>query len=79
MMERNVGGYDRIGRIVVGAALLLGGIAGYVGIVWVAYGPLPQALTSIVAAVIGIILLVTGGTQRCPINSLLGINTCKRS
>lgn len=76
MMERNVGGYDRIGRLVIGGVLVLGGIAGYVGFVRLAFGPFPQALTALVAVLAGIILLVTGGTQRCPINSVLGIDTC---
>lgn len=78
-MEKNVGGYDRIGRLALGAVLLLAGVAGYAGFVWLAYGPLPQALTSIIAALIGVILLVTGGTQKCPLNSIFGINTCERS
>jgi hypothetical protein len=75
-MQRNVGGLDRIGRLVIGSLLLLAGVAGYVGAVRVAVGPLPQALTSVGLAVIGLVLLVTGGTQRCPINSALGIDTC---
>jgi len=76
-MNKNVGGYDRIGRFVLGALLVVVGIAGYAGVVWVAVGPLPQALTSVVLVVIGVILLVTGGVQKCPINSVLGVNTCE--
>ncbi|MFB6132804.1 MAG: DUF2892 domain-containing protein [Halanaeroarchaeum sp.] len=74
-MEKNVGGYDRIGRFVIGAVLVLVGIVGYVGIVQVAVGPLPQALTSVVLVVIGAILLVTGYVHKCPINSVIGLNT----
>lgn len=74
-MNKNVGGYDRIGRFVIGAILLVVGIVGYVGMVRVAVGPVPQALTSLVLVLIGAILLVTGFTQRCPINSVLGLNT----
>ncbi|MFW5938660.1 MAG: YgaP family membrane protein [Halanaeroarchaeum sp.] len=74
-MNKNVGGYDRIGRFVIGAILLVVGIAGYVGMVRVAVGPVPQALMSLVLVLIGAILLVTGFTQRCPINSVLGLNT----
>lgn len=76
MMERNVGGYDRVGRIVMGVVLVLGGIAGYAGFVRVAFGPLPQALTAVVLVLLGIILLVTGGTRRCPINGVFGVDTC---
>jgi hypothetical protein len=74
-MDRNVGGYDRIGRLVIGAVLVVGGIVGYVGLLRVAVGPIPQALMSIVLVVIGVVLLVTGFTQKCPMNSILGMNT----
>ncbi|MFO7927696.1 MAG: YgaP family membrane protein [Halobacteriota archaeon] len=77
-MEKNVGGYDRIGRFVIGAILLVVGITGYAGAIPVAVGPAPQALTSIILVVIGAVLLVTGYTQRCVINRVLGMNTNKR-
>jgi len=76
-MEPNVGGYDRVARLVVGTVLLVAGVAGYVGFVWVAHGPLPQALTSVALGVIGIVLLVTGVTQRCILNKILGVDTCE--
>lgn len=75
IMEKNVGGYDRIGRFVIGAILVLAGIVGYAGVIRVAVGPLPQALTSVVLVLIGAILLVTGYLQKCPINTLIGMNT----
>ena len=74
-MEKNVGGYDRIGRFVVGTVLVLAGIAGYAGMLRVAVGPAPQALMALLLLLIGAILLVTGYTQKCPINQTLGINT----
>jgi hypothetical protein len=74
-MNKNVGGYDRIGRFVIGAVLVLAGVAGYVGLFRVAVGPVPQALASLILVLIGVILLVTGYTQKCPINSGLGLNT----
>jgi len=75
-MHKNVGGYDRIGRFVIGAALLVAGVVGYAGLLRVAVGPVPQALTALLLVLIGVILLVTGYTQKCPINSLLGVDTC---
>jgi hypothetical protein len=75
-MNKNVGGYDRIGRFVVGAVLLVGGVAGYAGLLRIAVGPVPQALLALVLVLIGAVLLVTGYTQKCPINSVLGMNTC---
>ncbi|NCS65029.1 MAG: DUF2892 domain-containing protein [Hydrogenophilales bacterium CG03_land_8_20_14_0_80_62_28] len=61
-MKLNVGGIDRILRIVLGAALiawaaLLGGPA------W---------------AWIGIVPLATGLIKFCPLYSILGMNTCPK-
>ncbi len=59
-MKPNVGGIDRILRLVLGAAL----------IVWAALlgGP--------VWAWIGVVPLVTGLISICPLYSLIGLNTC---
>lgn len=78
IMEKNVGGTDRNIRFVVGLLLIILGIIGYAGMLSLAIGPIPQALMSIVLVLIGVILLVTGYTQKCPLNSILGINTCNR-
>lgn len=61
-MKSNVGGLDRVVRIVVGAAL----------IAWVLFanGPL--------WAWVGVVPLATAFFNFCPAYSLLGINTCKR-
>lgn len=77
-MEQNVGGLDRTVRLVVGLLLLLVGIAGYAGLVWLAVGPVPQALASVIVALIGVILLATGLTRICLIHRLLGIDTTRR-
>jgi uncharacterized membrane protein HdeD (DUF308 family) len=71
-MERNVGGYDRLARLVVGPVLLLVGIVSLAEI-------LPLGLpVAAVALVVGAVFLVTGLVQQCPLNSLLGVNTCSR-
>lgn len=75
-MDRNVGGTDRIVRLVLGAVLVALGAAGYAGLVWVAIGPFPQFLTSVVLALIGIVLLASGLARWCPFNKLLGRDTC---
>lgn len=77
-MKKNVGGVDRIARLVIGPILVLAGLAGYAGLLVLAVGPLPQALTSVVVFLIGAILLVTGLVQKCPINLLLGFNTYRQ-
>lgn len=63
MFKTNVGGIDRILRIVVGAALIAGFFLNRDG----AYSWL---------YLLGIIPLLTGLFGTCPIYSLLGISTC---
>ncbi len=62
-MQANVGGIDRILRIVVGLALLS---LAFIG---------PKTAWGY----IGIIPLVTGLFSFCPAYTLFGIQTCKRS
>ena len=62
-MTKNVGGIDRILRIVVGAALIVAAATGAVG-VWGYIGALP---------------LLTGLIGWCPPYALLGFNTCSMS
>jgi hypothetical protein len=59
-MKLNVGGIDRILRIVVGLALIGATLAGMIG-VW---------------GWIGVVPLVTGVFKFCPAYTLLGMNTC---
>lgn len=60
-MKTNVGGVDKIARIVVGALLILLALTGTIG----AWGW------------IGIVPLATGLFNFCPLYSLIGVNTCK--
>ena len=63
MFKTNVGGIDRILRIVVGLALIAGFFlypaAPYRWLFW-----------------IGLVPLVTGLLQTCPLYSILGVSTC---
>lgn len=71
-MDRNVGGLDRTGRLVIGAVLVLGALAGLAGFV-------ELGLTlGLAALLIGAILLVTGTTRKCPINEAVGRDTYRR-
>lgn len=63
MLAKNVGGIDRILRIVVGLALILGFFLN------------PEASLRWLYLV-GIIPLATGLMQSCPLYSLVGVNTC---
>ncbi|MFC2967138.1 YgaP family membrane protein [Acidimangrovimonas pyrenivorans] len=65
MFKTNVGGTDRVLRIIVGVALL------------VLFFLLPNAGYRW-WLLLGIIPLVTGLMSSCPLYSILGINTCSR-
>ncbi|MDG5776642.1 DUF2892 domain-containing protein [Haloarculaceae archaeon H-GB2-1] len=67
--EKNVGSWDRLLRLIVGPVLLIVSAAAALGVV--ALSPVVIALS----AIVGAILTVTGTTQKCPLNNLLGINT----
>lgn len=62
-MKVNVGGADRILRIVVGLALILLVLSGQIG----AWGW------------IGVVPLATGLFRMCPLYSVFGMNTCPLS
>jgi hypothetical protein len=63
MFKSNVGGIDRILRIVAGLLLIALTLMGVIG-VW---------------GWIGVVPLATGLLRTCPIYSLLGFNTCPMS
>jgi hypothetical protein len=64
-MHYNVGGADRVGRLIVGVALIALNL----------FGILSGTLATI-AWVVAAIAIVTGLIRFCPANSLFGINTC---
>jgi hypothetical protein len=73
-MQKNVGGYDRIARLVVGPLLVVVGAAAIAGLFSVASGTLGLVLAAL-AIVVGGVFVATGITQKCPINNALGVNT----
>ncbi len=64
MFKTNVGGIDRVLRIVVGAALLLWFFVDQGGGAWH------------YAKLIGIVPILTGLFGTCPLYSILGLSTC---
>ena len=68
MIEKNVGGIDKTVRIILGIVLLVAGI-------FVKGGGLGQWALFLLAA----IAFVTAFVGFCPLNKLLGINTCQSS
>jgi len=65
-MKPNVGGLDRNIRFVLGVVLLIIGVA----------APISPTL-QIIVLVIAAIAVTTAIVHFCPLNALLGINTCK--
>ncbi len=63
MLAKNIGGLDRVLRIVVGLALIAGFFLNTEGAYRWLY-------------LIGIVPLATGLMQTCPLYSLLGMSTC---
>lgn len=63
MLRTNVGGLDRVLRLVAGVVLLALG--------W--FGPLGWW------GLIGLVPLATGLMSTCPLYTILGLNTCKLS
>ena len=74
-MQKNVGGMDRIVRLVVGIVLIAVALAGFAEQFTYEIGPITTMIGSAVLAVVGLILVVTGGLQQCVLNDLLGIDT----
>ncbi|MFB6152912.1 MAG: DUF2892 domain-containing protein [Halodesulfurarchaeum sp.] len=68
-MEKNVGGIDRTGRIIIGIIVAIAGMAAIVG-----YWKVGSVIGAL-AFLVGAILFVTGTTQKCPINEAAGIDT----
>ncbi|MFD2174187.1 YgaP family membrane protein [Rhodobacter lacus] len=65
MFKNNVGGIDKIARIVVGIALIA-------AFFLTSGGSMHWLL------LIGVVPLITGLAGTCPLYSIVGINTCKK-
>jgi hypothetical protein len=65
-MKCNVGGIDKAARIIIGTVLVVVGFTVPMNTTW-------QAVVWVLAA----IALVTALVGFCPLNSLIGLNTCR--
>lgn len=63
MLEKNMGGVDRVTRVILGIGLILSAVVG-------ALGPW---------AYIGVVPVITGSIGSCPAYSIFGFKTCKTS
>ena len=77
-MQKNVGGYDRSARFVLGPVLIVLGVAAFSGVLTLAAGTVGLVLAG-VAVLIGAVLTVTAATQKCPLNTVIGLNTYRES
>jgi hypothetical protein len=73
-MEKNVGGLDRTGRLVLGPILFVVGVALVAELISVLSGTTALVVGGLLA-LMGLVFIGTGLTQMCVINNLLGINT----
>lgn len=69
--DKNVGGVDRIARLVLGGLLVVAAPAGVLG-----YDQL-GLMVGLAGLPVGAILLVTGAIQRCPLWAVARINTLR--
>jgi hypothetical protein len=77
-MERNVGGLDRTARLIIGPILLVVALAIFAQLLTVGEGSLYTLWLPLALLAVGGILTVTGAVQRCPANSLFGLDTYRR-
>ncbi len=66
-MNKNVGTIDRVVRVVLGLALVGGGL----------YSVSMMGIWAYVLAVVGLVLLGTAVFSFCPIWMVVGVNTCE--
>ena len=66
-MKCNVGGIDRTACIIIGVVLLGVGIFVELSMIW-----------KIVAFALAGIMFLTAAIRFCPINAVIGLNTCKK-
>ncbi|WP_181686264.1 YgaP family membrane protein [Halorhabdus salina] len=74
-MEKNVGGWDRTVRLVIGVVLLGVAMAGFAELLTYEIGPITTMIGSAILAILGVLLVVTGALQQCVLNQVLGIDT----
>lgn len=75
-MQRNVGGFDRIARLVAGPVLIVAGAAAFTGLLTLPFPPLTASVVAGVLLLFGAVFLATGLARTCPLYSVLGIDTC---
>lgn len=74
-MDKNVGGFDRTWRTVVGPLLIVVGLAVFAGLFSLGSGTLMALVVPVLLIVFGAVFTWTAQTQQCPVNQAIGRNT----
>lgn len=74
-MDKNVGGLDRTARLVAGPLLVVVGAASLAGVLNLGIAGTVGVLIGATLLIAGGILSVTGATQKCPANEVVGLDT----
>jgi len=69
-MSVNVGTFDRVLRLVIGALLVIAPFATNIGM-------FQGQTATVLSVVIGAVLVVTAVARVCPLYTLLGMRTCR--
>ncbi|SOH93824.1 Protein of unknown function [Monaibacterium marinum] len=69
-MTLNIGRFDRIIRVVLGAFLIIAPLTGGISLY-------QSTLLAIISAVVGVVLIATAAFRFCPLYRMIGIRTCK--
>lgn len=77
-MDKNVGGFDRTWRIVVGPLLIVVGLAVFAGLLSLGSGTLMGLIVPALLVVFGAVFTWTAQTQQCPVNQAIGRNTFQK-
>jgi len=77
-MKQNVGGVDRKVRLIAGPLLAAIAAAGLGGVLNIGVTGTAAVVLFGFLLVAGLVFFTTGVTQKCPANSIAGVNTCDR-
>jgi len=75
LMQQNVGDTDRLVRIVVGVALVVIALAGFLEYLSLSIGPISNVIGAAFVAIVGVVLLGTAYTRQCALYQVIGVDT----
>jgi hypothetical protein len=69
-MTANVGTFDRVARFALGVLLVLAPFVGNLAL-------FQSTLATVLAVIVGAVMIVTASMRFCPLYRVLGIRTCR--